>query len=183
MTSMINSIAFQANNLALIAAMEGERAGDMGLKFADVAGEVKNLARRGGQAAQEITTLVNESVELVGYGSLLVDRAGQIMKEIAASVINAAAIMGEIAAASDERGHGASHARRPIYNMAIQTRLDVALVRKAGDTAASLEEQASLLVDVASIFRLSQALAVGGAQSVLAPVASEDRAPDAKGQF
>ncbi|NDL64110.1 hypothetical protein GRH90_15300 [Enterobacteriales bacterium SAP-6] len=168
MTSVINSIAFQTTILALNAAVKAARAGEMGLGFAEIACEVRDLARHSGQAAKEIASLVNESVELVGNGSILVDRAGQTMKEMAASVISVTDTIGEIASASDGPVYGIGRPGKAINEMETPIRQNAALVREAGATAASLEEQASLLINVVSIFRISQTLAAGGVQNVLA---------------
>lgn len=162
-TSVINRIAFQTTILALNASVKAARAGEMGLEFAVIAGEVRDLAQQSGQAAKKIATLVDESVKLVGKDSLLVDSAGQAMREMAASVINMSGIMEDIASASNTIGADSAAALEgnPAWKNAV-------LVRKAGATAASLEAQASLLINVVSIFRLSQTLAVGGVQNVLA---------------
>ncbi|WP_192456659.1 methyl-accepting chemotaxis protein [Musicola keenii] len=156
-TSVINSIAFQTNILALNAAVEAARAGEQGRGFAVVASEVRNLAQRSSQAAKEIEGLINESVERVNTGSVLVDDAGRTMQDIVRSVTHVHDIMGEIASASDEQSRGISQIAQAVTELDSTTQQNAALVEESSTAANQLEEQAQRLEQSISAFYLGDA--------------------------
>ncbi len=68
---IIEDISFQTNILALNAAVEAARAGSAGKGFAVVADEVQSLATKSSVAAQDITKLIESSLQLVEHGTAL----------------------------------------------------------------------------------------------------------------
>ena len=153
---VIDGIAFQTNILALNAAVEAARAGEQGRGFAVVASEVRNLAQRSAAAAKEIKTLIGDSVEKVERGSKLVGQAGVTMDEVVASVRRVTDIMSEIANASAEQSAGIEQVNLSIIEMDGMTQQNAALVEEAAAAAQSLQDQASELARVVSIFKLSE---------------------------
>jgi methyl-accepting chemotaxis protein len=159
--SVIDGIAFQTNILALNAAVEAARAGEQGRGFAVVASEVRNFAQRSAAAAKEIKTLISDSVNKVESGSRYVDEAGRTMEEIVGSVKLVTAIMAEITAASVEQSSGIGHVNQAITKMDEATQQNAALVEEAAAAAESLEQQAGMLSQAVSVFKLAEEGAEG----------------------
>ncbi|WP_079219202.1 methyl-accepting chemotaxis protein [Herbaspirillum robiniae] len=151
---VIDGIAFQTNILALNAAVEAARAGEQGRGFAVVASEVRSLAQRSATAAKEIKELIADSVEKVGNGSKLVEQAGVTMGEVVNSVQRVTDVVAEISSASKEQSNGIEQVNHAISQMDQTTQQNAALVEQAAAAAQALQEQASRLTSVVSVFRI-----------------------------
>jgi aerotaxis receptor len=151
---LIDGIAFQTNILALNAAVEAARAGEQGRGFAVVAGEVRSLAQRSAGAAREIKALIEDSVRKVGQGNELVGTAGQTMREVVASVQDAAAIMHGITVASREQNQGIAQVNAAMNALDGITRQNAALVEQSAAASSSVAEQAAHLAQALSVFKV-----------------------------
>ena len=169
---VIDGIAFQTNILALNAAVEAARAGEQGRGFAVVAGEVRSLAQRSAAAAKEIKALIDDSVANVDAGSVLVEEAGETMREVVASVKRVTDIVGEISSASQEQRSGIEEVSHAVTQLDDATQQNAALVEQAAAAAQSLEEQALSLTQIVAQFRLhADALRAAQAPAPIARVA------------
>ncbi|MCW2314155.1 methyl-accepting chemotaxis protein [Rhodoferax antarcticus] len=154
--SVIDGIAFQTNILALNAAVEAARAGEQGRGFAVVAAEVRSLAKRSADAAQEIKALIGDSVTKVEAGSTLVQQAGITMNDIVESIRHVTDIMSEIAQASVSQSSGIALVSGSIDQMNQVTQQNAALVEQAAAAAQSLQDQAENLERVVGTFKIEE---------------------------
>lgn len=152
--SVIDGIAFQTNILALNAAVEAARAGEQGRGFAVVASEVRSLASRSAEAAKEIKSLINASVEKVDSGTALVDEAGHSMEGIVSQVKRVSALINEISNASMEQSSGISQVGDAVNQLDQVTQQNAALVEESAAAADSLKAQSQRLAELVAVFKI-----------------------------
>jgi methyl-accepting chemotaxis protein len=168
---VIDEIARQTNLLALNAAVEAARAGDAGRGFAVVASEVRTLAQRSSQAAKDIKDLITNSSGQVRQGVDLVNRTGAALAEIVAAIKEIADLVSEIAGASMEQSNGVDQVNKALTQMDEVTQRNAALVEENAATAKTLEQQAKVMDERVSFFRLARGAAATRRAST-APVKS-----------
>ncbi len=150
---VIDGIAFQTNILALNAAVEAARAGEAGRGFAVVAAEVRSLASRSAAAAQEIKTLIQDSLSRVEAGSHQVQDAGRTMEQVVATIQDVSSLVVNIDRASSEQATGVSEVGKAIAQLDQTTQQNAALVEEMAAAADRLQAQADELVDAVSVFQ------------------------------
>ncbi|PLY59086.1 methyl-accepting chemotaxis protein [Herbaspirillum sp. BH-1] len=153
--AMIDAIAFQTNILALNAAVEAARAGEQGRGFAVVAAEVRVLAQRSGAAAQEIKTLIGDTVLKVDAGSHLAQVAGATMQRIAGRIEEVSHLVAAMARSNESQRQDIEHIHDAVTQIDQGTQQNAALVEQANAAAAALQEQARDLSAAVGVFRLA----------------------------
>ncbi|MBB3195071.1 methyl-accepting chemotaxis protein [Roseateles terrae] len=153
-TAMIDSIAFQTNILALNAAVEAARAGEQGRGFAVVATEVRTLAGRSAEAAREIKTLINTSMDTVRRGSTVTQEARQAIGSIVDGAGHMDRLLRDVAAGTRAQTDGISQVGAAIQDLDQATQQNAAMVEQTAAAAASMRDQAQQLAAQVEKFRL-----------------------------
>jgi len=152
---VIDAIAFQTNILALNAAVEAARAGESGRGFAVVATEVRSLAGRSATAAQEIKSLISDSVGKVEVGTKVVEDASRSMQEVVTNARQINQFLSEIATAARQQAAGVQEVGRSIQDLDHSTQQNAALVEETTSAAGALTGLANTLQDEIANFKVA----------------------------
>jgi len=161
--SVIDGIAFQTNLLALNAGVEAARAGDAGKGFAVVAHEVRALAQRSAEAAQEIKNLITNSTEQVEIGVKLVGETGRMLTRIVDRVGEVSEVITDIATSAESQSTSLIQVNDAVGEMDRMTQQNAAMVEESAASAVNLANEAQSLAEQVARFQF------GGGNSVAAP--------------
>ncbi|MCI9226014.1 MAG: methyl-accepting chemotaxis protein [Acutalibacter sp.] len=150
----IDDIAFQTNILALNASVEAARAGTAGKGFSVVADEVRNLASKSSEAAQNTSGLVNRSIQDVKNGAESTDSAVSAMQVIHSCVQSIKGLMDEIASASVQQSEMIDLVESGIKDISQVVQENASAAEESAAVSQELSRQARTLNQLISRFRV-----------------------------
>ena len=148
--SIIDQIAFQTNILSLNAAVEAATAGEAGKGFAVVAQEVRNLASRSTEAAQEIKHIVESAKAKADEGKRIADHMIEEYNYLSNDINKTIEIINDVASISKEQQVGIIKINESVDILEKQIKTNSDVSSEANEIAITTSNTANTIVDAAN---------------------------------
>jgi len=148
--SVIDQIAFQTNILSLNAAVEAATAGEAGKGFAVVAQEVRNLASRSADAANEIKTLVENATTKANKGKSIADKMILGYDGLNDNITKTLNLIADVEHASKEQYEAIEQINNAIAQLDQQTQSNAVVASQTHEVARQTDTIAKLVVSDAN---------------------------------
>jgi len=143
---IIDQISFQTNILSLNAAVEAATAGEAGKGFAVVAQEVRNLASRSADAANDIKALVEKATKKANDGKKISDEMIDGYTHLNASISETLKLIEDVESASKEQHAGIEQINVAVAQLDKQTQENAEIASQTHKVANQTDEIAKIVV-------------------------------------
>ncbi len=148
--SVIDQIAFQTNILSLNAAVEAATAGEAGKGFAVVAQEVRNLASRSAEAANEIKSLVENATNKANNGKIISDKMIEGYNGLNENISKTIELISSVELASKEQLQGIEQINHAVTTLDEQTQQNATVANKTKELAIQTQQIAQTVINSAN---------------------------------
>ncbi|WP_275690680.1 globin-coupled sensor protein [Gluconacetobacter azotocaptans] len=153
-TDVMDAIAVQTHLLALNTSVEAGRVGESGAGFKALAQEIRDLARRAGEASKDVRKLVSASQSQVAAGALVMEEINAGMQTIITRVTKISDHLKAIADAAQEQARALHNINGAVATIDQGTRQNAAMVEQTSAASADLAGKAVHLRDILETFQL-----------------------------